>query len=221
MGYNVCTKGLVKVKEFADFYEKIGENIRKYRKNRDYSLEDVAKKIGITKKTLQRYETGETRIEMERLTEIAKALNIPTSLLLGGAEHFLDINVEESTIKLPVYSSIACGKPCMVSEDIVGYEVTPKSWLNGGEYFYIQAKGDSMIGARINDGDLLLVRKQPMVEDGEIAAVVINDECTMKRVFIRDGSLILQSENPKYAPIIIKKGDVRIIGKLKKVIIKL
>ena len=80
-----------------------------------------------------------------------------------------------------------------------------------------------MIGARIQDGDLLLIRKQPNVEDGDIAAVLIEDEAVLKRVYIRDGMIILQSENPNYPPIIFdpknQRDGIRIIGKLKKVVI--
>lgn len=76
-----------------------------------------------------------------------------------------------------------------------------------------------MAGARINDGDLLLIRKQPDVENGEIAAVQINDEAVLKRVFKSNGTIVLQSENVNYEPIICQEGTVLILGKLKKIVI--
>ena len=129
--------------------------------------------------------------------------------------------VEEKMTYLPIAGKIACGNGQLAYQDIEGHEPTPKDWLNGGEYFYLRAKGDSMTGARIQDGDLLLIRKQPSVEEGEIAAVMINDEAKLKRVFYRNNTLILQSENPKYPPEVFTEGDITIIGKLKKVIMNL
>jgi len=204
------------------FYLAVGMNIKKYRQSKNYSLQDLADKVGLTKKTIQRYENGEIRISMDRLNEIAQALNVDISVLLEGTQDFLGLNVDDiETINIPIYGNISCGNGLLVMESPVGYESTPKSWLNGGEYFYLRAKGDSMTGARIFEGDLLLIRKQPIVEDGDIAAVVIEDECVMKRVYYRDGSLILQSENPKYPPIVISEGNVRIVGKLKKIVINM
>jgi len=86
-------------------------------------------------------------------------------------------------------------------------------------YFYVRAKGDSMVGASINEGDLLLIRQQPEVENGEIAAVVIDEEIVLKRVYKENGSFTLVSENPKYPPISYNpKNDkhIRILGKLRK-----
>ena len=128
----------------------------------------------------------------------------------------------EHFVSLPVVGRISCGNGTLAYEEIEGYEVTPSSWLNGGEYFYLRAKGDSMTGARIQDGDLLLIRRQEEVEDGEIAAVLIGNEALLKRVFTRGNSLLLQSENPKYAPILLgpdQNDDVRILGKLKKIVV--
>ena len=129
--------------------------------------------------------------------------------------------VEELT-KLPIVGAVSCGNGMLAYQEIEGYEEVPTSWLNGGEYFFVRAKGDSMINARIMDGDLLLIRRQEDVESGEIAAVLIDDEIVLKRVYKTNGTIILQSENPKYQPIVVQKSDmknVRIIGKLKKVVL--
>ena len=122
--------------------------------------------------------------------------------------------------KLPIVGAVSCGNGVLAYEDIEGYEDTPKSWLNGGKYFYLRAKGDSMINARINEGDLLLIREQEEVENGEIAAVRIDGDAVLKRVYKKDNTLILQSENPKYEPIIVNgNSNIQIIGKLKKVVL--
>lgn len=121
---------------------------------------------------------------------------------------------------LPIVGSISCGNGTLAYQDIEGYEETPKSWLNGGKYFYLRAKGDSMINARISEGDLLLIREQEEVENGEIAAVQIDGDAVLKRVYKKGNTLILQSENPKYEPIIVDGSkNIQIIGKLKKVVL--
>ncbi len=211
----------------------INKRIKSLREQLKMTQEELARKTGYkTRSAINKIESGNRDINQSQIVDFAKALGVTPAYLMGwedGQELVSKYNKQIANkvadeyykvVKLPVYSSIACGEPCMVAENIASYEVTPKSWLNGGEYFYLIAKGDSMIGARIHEGDLLLIRKQPTVEEGEIAAVVIEDECTLKRVYHHNGTLVLQAENPKYAPIIIKKGNVRIIGKLNKVIIK-
>ncbi|MED1850313.1 XRE family transcriptional regulator [Brevibacillus borstelensis] len=203
------------------FYFAVGKNIKKYRDLRNYSLQVLGEKVGLTKKTIQRYENGEIKIDMDRLADIAEALGVEVPKLMEGAESFLGVDLSElETIKLPIVGRVSCGNGAMAYEDIEGYEETPKAWLNGGEHFYLRAKGDSMSGARIFDGDLLLIRKQPEVENGEIAAVLIGDEAVLKRVYRHGDQLILQSENANYPPILCPPTEARIIGKLKMNVIK-
>lgn len=205
-----------------NFYKAVGQNIKKYRDLRNYSLQVLAEKIGITKKTVQRYEHGEHKIDMDRLKEIADALEVSVNQLTEGAYTYLGEEPAESdNINLPIVGKISCGNGRFAYESIEGYESTPRSWVNGGEYFYLRAKGDSMVGARIYEGDLLLIRKQEEIEDGEIAAVLIDDEAVLKKVYRQAGTLVLQSTNPSYPPIICsgQESNIRIIGKLKKVVI--
>ncbi|TYP67394.1 LexA family protein [Paenibacillus methanolicus] len=205
------------------FYIATGKNIKKYRDLRNYSLQVLAEKVGLTKKTIQRYEQGEIKIDMNRLKDLATALDVTVNQLTEGAYVYLgsDENSSEN-ISLPIVGKVSCGNGGLAFENIEGYELTPRSWINGGEYFYLRAKGDSMIGARIFNGDLLLVRKQDEVEDGEIAAVLIGEEAVLKKVYKQGSTLILQSANPDYPPIICGEGNsenIQIIGKLKKVVI--
>lgn len=211
-------------KDFDFFYKQTGKNIRKYRDLRNYSLQVLGEKLGLTKKTIQRYETGEHRITVDRLNELAAALDVSVNQLTEGAYKFVEAIEEQQNISLPIVGKIACGDGVLAYENIEGYETTPREWLNGGEYFYLRAKGDSMTGARIFEGDLLLIRKQEEVEDGEIAAVLIDDEAVLKKVFKKNGSLILQSTNPNYPPVIFNPefdSNIRIIGKLKKIVINM
>jgi repressor LexA len=205
------------------FYLAVGKNIKKYRDLRNYSLQVLGEKVGLTKKTIQRYENGEIKIDMDRLSDIAYALDVDMSQLLEGTESFLGIDLNDlDMVRLPIVGKISCGDGIIAFEDIEGYELTPKDWLNGGEYFYLRAKGDSMIKARIYDGDLLLIRRQPDVENGEIAAVLIGEETLLKRVYKYNDTIWLHSENDNYPPIVYTKTDqknVIILGKLKKIVI--
>jgi repressor LexA len=210
------------VNDSKNFYPQVGKNIKKYRDLRNYSLQVLAEKVGLTKKTIQRYENGEIKITMERLKEISVALEVTVTQLTEGAYRFLGSEASESDhVSLPVVGKISCGNGQLAYEYVEGYESTPRSWINGGEYFYLRAKGDSMQGARIFDGDLLLIRKQEEVEDGEIAAVLIGEEAVLKRVYRQGTTLVLQSENANYPPIICTAGEnnIYVIGKLKKVVI--
>ncbi|OMF54825.1 LexA family transcriptional repressor [Paenibacillus rhizosphaerae] len=199
--------------------------MKKYRTIRNYSLQDLAERVGLTKKTIQRYENGEIKIDMDRLNDISVALDVEIPLLIEGAESFLGVNIEElDTVKIPIVGRVSCGDGVFAIEEIDGYEETPRSWVRGGEFFYVRAEGDSMINARIHDGDLLLIRKQDEVEEGEIAAVLIDEKVYLKRVFKNDGMLILQSENTKYGPIFRTEDNrdtIKILGKLKKIVINM
>ncbi len=122
--------------------------------------------------------------------------------------------------RIPILGRIAAGAPIYAEENIEGYTFTD---LNGGaEYFALRVRGDSMNAARINDGDLVIIRRQDIVENGEIAAVMINDQdATLKR-FSREGDIVTlmpHSMNPEYKPFIynLKDTPVKILGRVVKV----
>ena len=203
-----------------DIMKVFSDNFKRLRKSKKMLQKDVAKALGVSSSIVSDWEKG---IKMPRgatIQKIADFFGVPQN------ELFIERGAQYSTlsemIMLPVVGHISCGNGSFAYEDIEGYEPTPKDWASSGEHFYLRAKGDSMIGARIQDGDLLLIRRQEDVEDGEIAAVLIDDEAVLKRVYRRDGTLILQSENPKYPPVVCRPGDknIKIIGKLKMNVIK-
>lgn len=197
---------------------KVGDIIKQLRKAHRLTQADLAKKLNVAPTAVSAWERNENRPLMDKLSQLAEIFNVPIN-------HFFDLSefgAKEATglVMLPVVGRISCGNGAIAFEEIESYEPTPSDTVTGGEFFYLKAKGDSMIGARIQDGDLLLIRKQPEVENGEIAAVLINDEAVLKRVYKHGEQLILQSENPKYPPIIAPPADVKVIGKLKMVTIK-
>lgn len=164
-------------------------------------------------------ERGVSKSSVENVIKICRALNITVEDLerMDSEANFEPVG---DLVMIPIVGKISCGSGGLAFEEIEGYEATPKEWLNGGEHFYLRAKGDSMIGARIQDGDLLLIRKQLEVENGEIAAVLLGEEAILKKVYRNGDQLVLQSENPKYDPIFAPPADAKIIGKLKMVTIK-
>lgn len=203
----------------------ISENIKKLMKERGWTQLKTSEVSGISKSTLSDYINCKTLINPGNVEKLAKAFNVKKSDIDPSFNIEWDDkqnDVRLSFTKLPIVGAVSCGNGVLAYQEIEGYEEVPSSWLNGGEYFFVRAKGDSMINARIMDGDLLLIRRQEDVESGEIAAVLIDDEIVLKRVYKTNGTIILQSENPKYQPIVVQKNDmknVRIIGKLKKVVL--
>ena len=194
------------------FYVAVGERIRKYRKLSNLTLEQLGEKIGVGKSTVRKYENGMIRISHEKMEQVADVLGIDVSLLYGQ-------EVEADLINVPLYGQIACGSGIEIFETVEEYISTPKSWLGKGIYFYLVAKGDSMTGARIHEGDMLLLEKTDVVDNGSIAAVLTENGCVLKRVYKENNTVTLVSENPKYAPILLKPNDdsnLRIIGKLRK-----
>lgn len=195
-----------------NFYKELGSKIKHYRTSVKMTLEQLGNRIGVGKSTIRKYENGLIRISHERLEQIANALNVDVALLYGE-------EIAGDVADVPLYGSISCGNGSVIFETQEDYVASPKDWVKNGFHFYLTAQGDSMIGAKIHEGDLLLIQRTEVVENGEIAAVVVDNECVLKRVYKEDGSFTLVSENPNYKPIHFNPNtdlNIRIIGKLRK-----
>jgi len=193
------------------------EIISTYKKKHHLTNEDLSKMSGVPKPTIDKITAGATKKpSLETIRAIAKALDITLDdFSEGGAKSLMTLSgvmpIPRMT-KKPRVGAIACGDPILAVENVDGYDDVPD---NIHCDFTLICKGDSMIGARILDGDIVYIRQQPDVENNEIAAVMIDEESvTLKRVYHNGDYLVLMSENPTYAPIIIN-GDhtARIIGK--------
>ena len=196
----------------------IGKRMRLARINKQKTLEDIAKAVGVSRQTIQRYESGVIgNIPYDKIEGIAKALNVTPGYLMGW-EQLPDIpdfpNIFPiETKKIPLLGKIAAGQPVMAEECFDSY-VQCGTDIHAD--FCLRVQGDSMINARIYDGDIVFIHKQPEVENGEIAAVAIDDEVTLKRVYMSDNFVELRAENPKYTPLVFNQSNClnfRILGK--------
>lgn len=204
----------------------ISERIQEALKIRKMKQADLVAKTGIGKSSISTYISGEYEPKQKNIYKIAEALRVNEAWLMGynvPMDRYEQGSPVGTLSLVPIVGKISCGNGLLAYEEIEGYEATPKEWLNGGDYFYLRAKGDSMTGARIYDGDLLLIRKQPEVENGEIAAVIIGDdsEAVLKRVYKSNGQIVLQPENSSYGPIFCPPNKAKIVGRLKKIVINL
>ena len=181
----------------------------------DISYGELSKKTNIPKSALQRYATGETeKIPITRIEVIAKALNTTAQFIMGWDENesynndifsIPGINPIPKTYKRPRLGTIACGEPILAEENIEAYDDIPDSIKCD---FTLICKGDSMVNARINDGDIVYIKQQSQVDNGEIAVVLIDNEATLKRVYIYDDKVVLQPENTKYPPFVYSKEEM-------------
>lgn len=193
----------------------IANKLKELRRERGITLEELAAKIGTTKQTIHRYENGIiANIPHERIEELAAALAVAPSELMGWSDNSTPDNATGRVRRLPLLGRIACGEPIFAAEEHGEY--LPVAGVDAD--FCLTARGDSMIGARIYDGDIVFIRSQDMVDDGEIAAVIIGEEATLKRVYYsaEDEKLILSPENPRYAPMVFvgkELENVKILGK--------
>lgn len=125
-------------------------------------------------------------------------------------------------VRIPVIGVVTAGPNGLAYQDYIGDEIVEEETVKSGKYFYLLVKGDSMIGDGIMDGDLVLIKETPNVENGELAVVIVNgEEGTLKRVYKKDGSIILHSSNPAYPPRIFQGKElenIRIVGKVKQTI---
>lgn len=182
---------------------------------------ELAKRSGISKSSISRYIKGDWEGKQSAVYELAKALGVTEAWLMG-----YDVPMENDTPlavppgfdplpemeSVPLVGQIACGQPITAEENLEGYVSIPAEWH---ATFTLMCKGDSM-EPTIHDGDLVAIRKDVEVENGEIAAVRIEDEATLKHVYLHSDYIELRPENPAYSSIIRRKeemNDVTIEGK--------
>lgn len=204
----------------------IGHRIRKRREELGMSQEELGRKLGYkSRSSINKIELDQRNLTQSKIAALAKALNTTPAYIMGWEDEFPDqtsaINIKNilplpQTKKVPLLGDIACGVPILAVENVAEY-VDMDTDIHAD--FALRCNGDSMINARIFDGDIVYIRQQPEVENGEIAAVLIgtmDTEATLKRVYRTEDSLRLCAENPSYKDIVFFKEEinsVRILGK--------
>ena len=194
-----------------------------------YTQEELADKLGINRSRIGMYETGRREPDFETTELIADFFNVDVDYLLGRTSKTTMLPESMAhgelprfpnifpikTRNVPLLGEIACGEPIFCNE---GRESYIAAGTDIKADFCLKARGDSMTGARIMDGDIVFIQKDAPLEDGQIYAVVIDDEATLKRVYYdaEEHMLWLVAENPAYKPLIYtgeKLDHVHILGK--------
>jgi len=205
-----------------------GKKLRELRNLEAWTQEEVSKKLGVSKQTYSHYENEKRKPSLDMVHKLADVYGVDLNTVFGtngssknvkeGPEKYYS---DSSKFKrLPIVGRISHDEDIVSYEEVQGYEDIPSSWLSEDEYFLFRASDNSMINARIQKDDLLLIKRQNTIENGEISVVYIDGSAVLKRIYETDSAIILQSENPKYPPISIEYDKkIKVIGKLKLVIL--
>lgn len=196
-----------------------GDRIRSARKAKEMTQTELANRLHISKQLMYKYENDIIKnIPMDALKEIARVLEVSPSYLADFDDESTTADIPRgfipvpSTTKIPLIGTIACGVPILAEENVEGYVELPD---NIRADFALRCKGDSMIGAGIQSGDIVYIRKQSIVQNGQIAAVMVDDEATLKRFYRYDDTVQLVAENPSVHPLVFVQeeiNDLRIVG---------
>ena len=191
----------------------VGDRIRQVRQEQDVTQQELADYIGVSKQAVYKYENNiVTNIPTDKVDAIAKRLKVSPAYLMGweekpqpaprpipkGFEPMPEMDM------VPLVGRIACGTPITAEQNVERIVCVPSKWRST---FTLTCKGDSM-EPRIHDGDLVAIRKQPEVENGEIAAVRIGEEATLKHVYLHENFIELRPENPAFNSIILSREDM-------------
>lgn len=195
------------------------------RKKQQVSISELARRVSMSKSTVSLYFKKEREFPVNRLDDFAMALHTTPEDVLGVIDNsnvknpsnvIYPLSDSLQRVKIPIIGEIACGDPITAEENIEGYtEETFEKPIPSGTLFALRCKGHSM-EPTIHDGSLVTIREQPTVEDGEIAAVLVDgdNEATLKRVKHQGKLIMLMPDNQEYDPIILDKNNPgRIVGK--------
>lgn len=201
------------------YFTEIGNRIKNKRIELNMTQEELALKSGYTSRSsINKIELGLVDIPQSKIASIASALGVSPAYLLFG-DIFTDKDNSElrpvNLKKFPMLGEIACGKPIFANEE---HETYIDASADIKADFCLTAKGDSMVGARIHNGDVVFIKEQSIVDNGQIAAVIIDNDVTLKRWYFYPDKkkLILQAENPSYEPFVFigeELNNIRCLGR--------
>lgn len=201
--------------------EEIMNLLDELKDEKNLSISEIARRVGMAKSGVSRYFNRSREFPLNKVDDFAKAFNVPAEYILGiDFEKPSNIIFMDEIVEVPLIGEIAAGTPILAQQNIEEYLPMVKSTLPSGDTVALSINGNSMAPG-IPNGSQVVIRLQPDVEDGEIAAVQVNGdtEATLKRIKRQNGLLILMPDNPEYEPIVVTKDmPARIIGKAVKVI---
>ena len=201
--------------------EEVVDYVNELRKSRNMSINELARETGLAKSSLSRYFNKSRGFPVNKVNLFAKALNVKPEEILGIQPTNMK-PLEQSgmhAVRIPIIGTIACGTPILAEQNIEGYTTELFNEKPDGTLFVLRCQGDSM-EPKIPNGATVVVREQPIVEDDEIAAVLVDDntEATLKRIKHVGKQVMLMPENKKYDPILLNEENPgRILGKVIKV----
>ncbi len=207
--------------------EIVAYRLRTCRERSGETLEQIGRLVGVNKSTVMRWERGDTgKINMPTLQFLAEHFHVSPEWLSGDsdtAERPQDWlqqhgTAQQRSVLLPILGAVRAGVGGIVQEEVIGHEaVDPTTLQTGEQYFWLRVAGDSMTPS-INDGDLVLVRRQQTVENGQYAVILVDsEEGLVKRIAYGPDWIELQSVNPYYPPRRFEGADaaaVHILGKV-------
>ena len=197
-----------------------GDVLKQLRIEAKLTQKELSRILGVSESTVGMYERNQREPAFEMLEAIADYFNVDMDYLTGRASvrRVVSYSPADNILPfprmnaVPLVGTIACGEPILAEENLEGLVDMPEHVKAD---FALRCKGDSMINARIYDGDIVYIHQQPIVEDGQIAAVLIGNEATLKRVHLFPDHVVLEPENPQYRPLVYWENDmnsVRILG---------
>lgn len=195
--------------------------LKEMREARGLNMREAARLLKMPYTTYVNYEKGAREPNSETLIQLADFYDTTIDYMLGKTDDPNSVTVSSSDSNIlpfpdmqsvPLIGTIACGEPILAEENIEMMVDMPEHVKAD---FALRCKGDSMINARIYDGDIVYIRQQPTVDDGQIAAVLVDDEATLKRVHLFPDHIVLEPENPQFRPLSYwedEMNQVRILG---------
>ena len=198
----------------------IGARVKELRKSLGLTQKELAEKCGYKSlTTINKIELGINSIPLDTVEKLANALQVSPAYLMGwksNPNETLSNELRPVNLKrFPMLGEIACGKPIFANEE---HETYIDASADIKADFCLTAKGDSMVGARIHNGDVVFIKEQSIVDNGQIAAVIIDNDVTLKRWYFYPDKkkLILQAENPSYEPFVFigeELNNIRCLGR--------
>lgn len=208
---------MIRVNDFARRLKKCRE--QKKRENGSWTQQYVAEKIGMARTTYTAYENGTKMPPPDTINNIAILLDVSNDYLMGRTnipgsyDHLIALSTKQFSF-LPVVANIASESTHFTQDEIIEYFPANRSLLKNGEYVWLKATGDSMINAGIREGSKVLISLQEKIENGDIAAVCIDEQnAILKKVYFNDDNITLVSENSSYKDQVYRKSRILFKGK--------